>query len=108
MTCVVACATDVAHLLSSQPATKLLLWCGMVSENCPVLYTTRRALPRATGLAGRALPGDLAGVERLGLRAGAARYVLVVEKDAVFQALVEDRIWDACEWIGTWEMCWEA
>ncbi|GIL76358.1 hypothetical protein Vretifemale_5972 [Volvox reticuliferus] len=62
------------------------------------------------GPSGRALPGDLATIARFGLQlmpaatgpgvgasggvAAGSGYLLVVEKDAVFQRLAEDRIWD--------------
>ncbi|KAG2447509.1 hypothetical protein HYH02_007434 [Chlamydomonas schloesseri] len=70
------------------------------------------------GPAGRPLPGDLSAIGRLGLQltagygaagagagatagggagatAGAGVYLVVVEKDAVFQRLAEDRLWEA-------------
>ena len=48
-----------------------------------------RRMPR-----GLALPGDPAAVRRLGLRTP-ARFLVVVEKEATFQRLLEDRLWEA-------------
>ncbi|GBF94838.1 hypothetical protein Rsub_08010 [Raphidocelis subcapitata] len=45
----------------------------------------------ALGMAGWSIPGDIAAVERLSFRVS-ARYVLVVEKDAIFQRLAGDRL----------------
>lgn len=52
------------------------------------------------GAAGRALPGDLVALARW-RSACSARYLLVVEKDAIFQRLAADRIWDKGEARGT-------
>ncbi|KAI8462718.1 MAG: Spo11/DNA topoisomerase VI subunit A [Monoraphidium minutum] len=45
----------------------------------------------ALGVAGYAIPGELAAVERISFRVS-ARFILVVEKDCIFQRLTEDRL----------------
>eukprot|EP00879_Flechtneria_rotunda_P028392 GHRR01030499.1.p2 GENE.GHRR01030499.1~~GHRR01030499.1.p2 ORF type:complete len:167 (+),score=61.40 GHRR01030499.1:105-605(+) len=47
-----------------------------------------------TGPAGRAIPGEVGAIEAMSMRPQGARCVLVVEKDAIFQRLVEDRLFD--------------
>jgi hypothetical protein len=47
----------------------------------------------SVGAAGRALPGCAAAAHALRVRT-AARFLLVVEKEAVFERLVEDRVWE--------------
>eukprot|EP00775_Hariotina_reticulata_P005622 gene5622-5861_t len=47
-----------------------------------------------TGPAGRAIPGDVAAIGAMSIRLSGARFILVVEKDAIFQRLVEDRLFD--------------
>ncbi|KAG1662949.1 hypothetical protein FOA52_006702 [Chlamydomonas sp. UWO 241] len=46
-----------------------------------------------SGMGGRAIPGNLQEIEGMALRS-TARYLLVIEKDAIFQALTQDRIFD--------------
>ncbi|GIL45067.1 hypothetical protein Vafri_2000 [Volvox africanus] len=77
------------------------LRCCRPSPEVPAAAAAAAAAGSA-GPSGRALPGDLATIARFGLQLmpGATGvtpgscYLLVVEKDAVFQRLTEDRIWD--------------
>ncbi len=45
------------------------------------------------GMAGRSIPGNIPAIEALQVRCS-ARYLLVIEKDAIFQALTQDRLFD--------------
>ncbi|KAF6253724.1 Spo11/DNA topoisomerase VI subunit A [Scenedesmus sp. NREL 46B-D3] len=67
-------------------AGRLLLRCrpGEAWQDCSL-----------TGPAGRAIPGEVGAIQAMQMRPAGARFILVVEKDAVFQRLVEDRLFEA-------------
>lgn len=61
---------------------------GPCASPAPLAWTDLSTAPT-----GRPLPGDPAALARLHLRTGAA-YLLIIEKDAIFRRLCEDRVWD--------------
>ncbi|XP_049832715.1 meiotic recombination protein SPO11-like [Schistocerca gregaria] len=90
-----AAATDASRLLGA-PAWRLgLLASGKALVAGPLLITTAEGgrIDCARAAAGQLVPQDVAGIREL--RADSARLVLLVEKDAVFQKLLDQGVQQA-------------